>query len=305
MDGLRAAVEAVCVHAGIPAGQLPIASVGVFCLAGADLPVDYGRIKRALRSFDWTERVLVHNDTFAVLRAGTDRGWGVAMVCGAGMNCVGFSADGRVVRFPALGLLSGDLAAGGEWMGMTALAAAIRARDGRGPRTELERAVPQHFGMNRPEVLMRAVYRGDIGEDRLMELPPAVFRAAAAGDEVARGIVNALADEVVAMIVATIRRLRLARTDVDVVLGGGIFSAEDGDFLGRISSSIHDVAPRANIIRLEAPPLAGAVLAGLDELGASGGGIPERVRVSLAAALADGDRMHRAHSAPVRSGGGV
>jgi hypothetical protein len=32
----------------------------------------------------WAARVTVANDTFAILRAGTDRGWGVALVCGAG-----------------------------------------------------------------------------------------------------------------------------------------------------------------------------------------------------------------------------
>ena len=154
---------------------------------------------------------------------------------------------------------------------------------------------------------MRAVYRGDIEEERLMELPPAVFRAAVAGDEVARGILNALADEVVAMIVATIRRLRLSRTDVDVVLGGGIFAARDREFLGRITSAIHAVAPRANITRLEAPPLAGAVLAGLDEFGAAAAvRKPDRVRVSLAAALLDGARKpRRAISTPARSGRGA
>lgn len=226
------------------------------------------------------------------------------MVCGAGMNCVGISPSGRVARFPALGPLSGDLAAGGEWVGLAALAAAIRARDGRGPRTELERAVPQHFGLSRPEILMRALYRGDMEQGRLMELPPVVFRAAAAGDDVARRILDILADEVVTMIVAAIRRLRLSRTDVDVVLGGGIFAAEDGVFLDRVSSGIRAVAVDANIVRLAAPPLAGAVLAGLDELGASGARAPDRVRVSLAEALLDGDkkRRRRRPAAP-RAGG--
>ena len=40
------------------------------------------------------------NDTFAVLRAGTERGWGVAVVCGAGINCVGVAPDGRHVALP-------------------------------------------------------------------------------------------------------------------------------------------------------------------------------------------------------------
>ena len=38
---------------------------------------------------------LLRNDTFAVMRAGASRGWGVAVVCGAGFNCTGVGPDGR------------------------------------------------------------------------------------------------------------------------------------------------------------------------------------------------------------------
>ena len=37
---------------------------------------------------------VVRNDAFALLRSGTDRAWGVAVVCGAGINCVGVGPDG-------------------------------------------------------------------------------------------------------------------------------------------------------------------------------------------------------------------
>ena len=54
------------------------------------------------------------------------------------MNCAGIGPDGRVVRFPALGEISGDLAAGGGWIGTRAVANAMRGQDGRGPKTALE-----------------------------------------------------------------------------------------------------------------------------------------------------------------------
>ena len=62
-----------------------------------------GRRARCVRGVRLGRRTRVGNDTFAVLRAGTERGWGIAVTCGAGMNCVGVSPDGRHVRFPALG----------------------------------------------------------------------------------------------------------------------------------------------------------------------------------------------------------
>ncbi len=113
-------------------------------LAGADLPEEERRLQDVVAARGWARRAHVANDTFAVLRAGTERGWGVAVVCGAGINCVGVAPDGRRARFPALGAITGDWG-GGYDVGLAALSAAARSADGRGPRTALERAVGRAF----------------------------------------------------------------------------------------------------------------------------------------------------------------
>src|SRR5207302_642341 len=119
---------------------------------------------------------VVGNDTFAVLRAGTERGWGVAVVCGTGINCVGVSSDGQHARFPALGQITGDWG-GGTDVGYAALYAAARSEDGRGPKTTLEQAVPAHFGLKTPVELAEEIHRGRIHARRLLELPPIVGAA--------------------------------------------------------------------------------------------------------------------------------
>ena len=81
-------------------------------LAGVDFPVEEREAEAAAAERGWAGRVRVSNDTFAVLRAGTERGWGVAVTCGAGINCVGIAPDGRTARFPALGELTGDWGGG-------------------------------------------------------------------------------------------------------------------------------------------------------------------------------------------------
>src|SRR3989442_1008227 len=77
--------------------------------------------------------------------------------------------------------------------------AAVGARDGRGPRRELERTIPAHFGLTRPAALTRAMYDERIRMDRLGELSPVVFATARGGDPVARAIINRLADELATM----------------------------------------------------------------------------------------------------------
>jgi N-acetylglucosamine kinase-like BadF-type ATPase len=262
------AVDAALLDAGIDPGPGPVAKVGVFCLAGADLPADDRRIHRWLRERDWTTETLLRNDTFAVLRAGTDRTWGVGVVCGFGTNCSAVAPDGRTFRLPALGWIAGDWG-GGSDIGEAALWHAMRSEDGRGDRTLMATSVPGHFGLRRPRQLMEAMYFGKISTGRVAELPPLVFAAADEGDAVARSIVERQADEIVSMAGTAIRRLRMARLDVHVVLGGGIFRNGFAPFFERIEEGLCRIAPAASVRILEAPPVAGAALLGLDHLGAS------------------------------------
>lgn len=266
LESLAKAIRLACKDGKVEAGRSPLARVGVYCVAGADLPVDDRRIAAELDDERWSAETIVRNDTFAVLRAGTDRGWGVAIVCGTGLNCAGIGPDGRIVRFPAFGELSGDRAHGGGWLGRSALGAAIRARDGRGPRTLLEELVPAHFKKSRPTALMEAMYVGSIDYGRTSELSPVVFAAARRGDAVSKGLIDEVADEIVATAVAAIRRLHLVKRGVDVVLGGGVFRSNDERFLKRIRDGVGAAAPSANLRRLDAPPVLGAALIGLDKL---------------------------------------
>ena len=254
--------------------------VAAYALAGADTPRDVRMLERALAARGFAATDLLRNDAFAVLRSGTDRGWGVAVICGAGVGAAGVAPDGRTARLDALGDISGDWG-GGTDVGWSGVAAAVRARDGRGPETILATVVPAHFGLRSPAALTAAFYEGRIPTARIRELSPVVFAAAMDGDTVARGIVDRLADEVVAMAGAMIRRLRLGRRDPEVVLGGGVFRTSDRGFTDRIDAGVRAVAPAAVLVRPSAPPIAGAALIALDAMGVSGVG--DRVRRELAA----------------------
>lgn len=260
-----AAVERACLEAGVRSDGRPVAELGVYCLAGADLPQDDRKIGRWLKQRGITARDMVRNDTFAVLRAGTDRRWGVGVVCGYGTNCSAVAPDGRVTRFPAVGEISGDWGGGAD-IGRMAAWFAVRAEDGRGPATRLRASVPSHFGYKRARQLMEAMYFGRLESGRLVELAPLVFSEAAGGDAVARQIVDRQADEIVLMAGTAIKRLRMTKLDVDVVLGGGIFHTTDGPFFERIQDGLAAIAPRADIKTLTAPPVIGAALIGLDQL---------------------------------------
>lgn len=261
------AVTAACRDADVHPDRLPVADLGVYCLAGADLPADDRKIARWLGSRTVTGEDVVRNDTFAVLRAGTDRAWGVGVVCGYGINCSAVAPDGRITRYPAVGPISGDWG-GGVDIGQAAIWHAIRAEDGRGEKTALKELVPRDLGFRTPRQVLEALYYDRLDWSRIGELAPVIFNAARAGDQVARGIVDRQADEVVAMAGTAILRLRMTKLDVHVVLGGGIFRNDDPAFFQRIDEGLHAVAPTASTRILTAPPVIGAALIGLDRMGA-------------------------------------
>ena len=184
------------------------------------------------------------------------------------MNCAAVGPDGRSVRFPALAELSGDFAPGGAWLGVRALGLALRARDGRGVATALSELVPTHLGEPDAEAVLTGIYTGAIPYARLFELARVLLDAAADGDALAREAADTLADEVAAFVRAAVVRLGLQAEAVEVVLGGGIFDTRDMAFHERVAVGVREAAPRAQLVRLSAPPVLGAALIGLDAIGA-------------------------------------
>jgi N-acetylglucosamine kinase-like BadF-type ATPase len=282
LDTLGAAVAAVTEDAGIADPPFPICKLGVYCLAGLDLPIDETHLGPAIALRGWTGTDLLRNDTFAVSRAGTTSTWGIGVVCGTGLNCAGVGPDGTSVRFPALAELSGDFAPGGSWLGVRALGLALRATDGRGAPTLLSSRVPGHFGEPDAEAVLTGIYTGTIGYGRLFELARVLLDAAADGDVPSRQAADILADEVTAFVRAAITRLKVEDTEVEVVLGGGVFDTDDAGFHARVAQGIHGVAPQARLLRLNAPPVLGAALLGLDAIGAD-----QRAKERLRAALSN------------------
>ena len=265
-DTLVTLVDKARATSGLPPDA--VAERAVYHLANVDLPDERSVAQRELARAVPAHATVVRNDTFAVLRAGTTRHWGVAVVAGAGVNAVGVHPSGRTARFLALGDVSGDRG-GGQDLGVGGLGAAVRARDGRGPATSLAVSIPAYYGLRRPEDVAVAVHRGTVGYGDLHALAPLVFAAARAGDAVAASILAGFADEVAVMAVALIRRLHLTRSDVEVVLGGGTLQAGDPEVLRRITVGVHATAPRAQVRVLDVPPVFGAVVEALTGAGAT------------------------------------
>jgi N-acetylglucosamine kinase-like BadF-type ATPase len=273
-----AALQPAVSEAVSRAGSVSVRHVAA-CLANADLPVEHEALEAAIAEAGWAPSCEVVNDTFALLRAGLDSSRGVAVICGAGINCTGVLPDGTTVRFAAVGHISGDWGGGGH-LWQEAMWWAARAEDGRGPDTALRTALPAQVGLASMAALISAVHLGDLPEERCLELTPLLFEVAAAGDEVAAAVVRRQAAEVVALAATAIRRLGALDSPIDVVLGGGVLTAGHPLLMDEIGRLLGDAAPLAVARVVEAPPIVGAALLALDRVGAPAGAA-ERLRASF------------------------
>jgi N-acetylglucosamine kinase-like BadF-type ATPase len=272
---VKPAVEAALAAAG----DVRIAHAAA-CLANVDFPAEQELVEAAIAETGWAPTYEVVNDTYALLRTGLDEAHGVAVVCGAGINCTGVLRDATTVRFAAVGHLSGDWG-GGDHLWQEAMWWAARAEDGRGPDTALRPALPQHFGLPSMAALIEAVHVGGIPEVRHRELGPVLFAVADAGDPIAVSVVRRQADEVVTLAATAIRRLGVVEEPIDVVLGGGVLTGGHAILLDAITSGLAERAPKAAVRVVAAPPILGAALLGLDRLGAPAGA-QERLRAAFA-----------------------
>ena len=253
-------------EAGVADGG-PLERAEVF-LAGVDLPEEVDIAAKAVEATGWARGYHVDNDTFALLRAGTDSPDAVAVICGAGINCVGRAADGRSARFPALGMLSGDWG-GGHHLASLAMWHAARGEDGRGPATALQQAVARHCGVATVAEVVAGVHLGTIPRERLDDMSELLFAVAATGDEVAGRVVARQAREVVALVTVAADRLDLRHAPYAVVLGGGVLRAQHPLHDSAIREGIIAHSPRAMVSVLTQPPVLGAGLSALDSLNAT------------------------------------
>jgi N-acetylglucosamine kinase-like BadF-type ATPase len=265
-------VDSLVTELRAAAGNRPVLQTNVY-LSGLDLPIEESAYSAALAEKDWAvgvtgNPVVVRNDMFALLRAGSEEPNAVAVVCGTGINCVGVREDGVHFRFMAWGMISGDCG-GGWFIGEQALWHAARAVDGRGMSTSLATSIPVLLGMPDVPSVVEAFHFGRLPSARLHTFAPLVLAASDAGDAIANGILDQQAEEIVTMAVTALKRLELAGQPIPVVLGGGIIASGNSRLLHGIENGLAARAPMACIKIVRSRPILGAALLTLEAVGAS------------------------------------
>ena len=260
-DGCAAAVVG-CIDQLVDATDTKLEAI-YLAASGVDFPDEEAQLCAAIEATGRFNRVVVRNDTYALLASGGGLVRGVCVVAGSGMNCIGVLGD-QEVRFAALGGISGDWGGGGS-LSLAALAAACRAQDGRGPETTLRDLVSAQFGVDQPLEVTMLLHRGSLQPRDLLPLAEVVFAAALAGDAVAVGIIHRQAFEVAAYISAAHNRLGSSLGELPIILGGSVLRL-GGPLLHEAIREQLD-APDLPFAIPDYPPILGALAGVLELLG--------------------------------------
>ncbi len=194
------------------------ADVLVVGAAGAGRQPEQSELGRALRSEDIAGRVVVVTDIEIALVAAFDDGPGIVVSAGTGSIAVGRDRKGALSRMGGYGWQMGDEGSGYA-IGRAALGAVSRARDGRSPSTPLQHRV---LAATRSTTFDELVsWAATASPAEVAALAPHVLEVAAAGDVVARGILDYAAREL-SQLAICLQPLLGERDRVSVALAGGL-----------------------------------------------------------------------------------
>jgi N-acetylglucosamine kinase-like BadF-type ATPase len=275
MSEVRRAVDAALAAAGRRAGEIAAA---FYALAGADLEEDFAILRPAVAELGLGGKWDIDNDTIAGLWAGTSARDAVVVILGAGTNAAGRNSAGQEIRLPGLGWISGDWGGGGD-LAREAVSEAMRAWDGRGEPTALTDVLLEALGCADMGELLLKLYREQIRGTRLLGVVPLIFDVAAAGDAVARRLVERQAAEAAIMAGALIGRLGMGERSCDVVLAGSVSRERTGELRRLVQQDVLERYPQARVVVSTLEPVLGAALRAMDLIGLDTG---ETVRQRLA-----------------------
>lgn len=233
--------------------------IDAICLgvAGVDREPEAHTVREVVGRIGYRTRVLVVNDALVALVAGSDEPTGVVIIAGTGSIVYGRNAHNEAARAGGWGHIIGDEGSG-YWIGRQALAAVVRASDGRGPATALTAAVMEHFELDDVTGLPRIVYDREHPRVNVATLGPVVQRVRDLGDAVAGAVLERAASELTLAAESVTAKLGLRDAAFRFVLAGGVFRGVPW-LAEELARRLVVLAPRSEVRVLACEPAVGAV----------------------------------------------
>jgi glucosamine kinase len=249
VDPMDSTVQAVCAAVdGHPVGRIALG------LTSAPSTMDGARrMARTVLDATGADEVLVTGDVVTAHAGALGGGPGVVITAGTGTNCLGVNGD-RIERADGFGYLLGDDGSGFA-IGRSGMAAALRAREGRGPATSLADVLDAHFA-DVPD-FPHGIYSMANPVASIASFTRVVVAEARAGDAVASELWARAADRLVDTTMSVVRRCFPDSAEVPVSYTGRLFDVADllrKPFLAGLAAR----CPEAQVREAQGAPIDGA-----------------------------------------------
>ena len=269
-DVLKESVESASEMAGVDPAHIAGAGFGV---AGYDFPSDRESHLQAISALGLSCPVEVVNDGVNGLLAGATRGIGVNVTSGSSNNCRGRNKNGKEGRIVGNGATFGEYGGAIEIV-QRGLQMVNYAWIKRIPPTALTKIFIEAVGAKDEMDLMDGLSSEQYHLFPYLALE--VIKAANEGDDAAREILRWSGEELGWLAVSVARQIEMENDEVEIIQSGSVFDA--GEI---ITNPMREIVmkhlPKAKLIRLDGPPVVGAVILGMEQAHFDGYAVRENI----------------------------
>lgn len=256
--------------AGVDAASISGAGFGV---AGYDFPSDREGHLEAIAALGLSCPVEVVNDGMNGLLAGATRGIGVNVTAGSSNNCRGRGRNGREGRIVGNGIRFGEFGGAVEIV-ERGLQMVNYAWIKRIPPTALTNIYLEALDAKNEMDLMEGLSNSQYHLFPYLAIK--VVDAAREGDAVAREVVRWAGEELGWLAVSVARQIEMENDEVEVIQSGSVFEADEL-IMKPMRDLILQHCPHAKLIRLDGPPVVGAVILGMEQASFDGYAVRDNI----------------------------
>ncbi len=273
-DGLEKVLKesfgAASEMAGVDSAQIAGAGFGV---AGYDFPSDRESHLRAISALGLSCPVEVVNDGVNGLLAGATCGIGVNVTSGSSNNCRGRNKEGKEGRIVGNGATFGEYGGAIEIV-QRGLQMVNYAWIKRIPPTALTKVFIEAVGAKNEMDLMDGLSSEQYHLFPYLALE--VIKAARAGDDAACEILRWSGEELGWLAVSVARQIEMENDEIEIIQSGSVFDA--GEIITNpMCEIVMKHLPKAKLIRLDGPPVVGAVILGMEQVHFDGYAVRENI----------------------------
>lgn len=247
---------------------------GIFGMAGADTRLQHKTISAIIESLGMKKHILC-NDAFLGIKAGCLSGFGICAINGTGCTVAGIDDRGEMLQIGGQGAITGDKGGGG-YIAYSAIERVYSSLYKNGPSTIMKEMVFKELGIASDiDYLETVTYNLISDREVLKTICKLAFDAANKGDEPALGLFEEIGINYFNCLCGIIKKLDFSSADpLEIILTGSVFTkGANSIIIDTVKKKISESNLGNNIEFkiLTVPPVAGAVIWGLESVHGNNG----------------------------------